>query len=182
MTNATTQTHHTNNKEIPTMSSTTTVARTRVAPSMFRHVDPDPLEPPADPLEPPADQIDPPTTPNTGEAAKYRRQLRAAETERDQLRDQLGELRRGEVERLAAGQLTNPDDLFALGSVSVDELLDDAGQVNAEAVSARIAEVLKVRPYLALPKLSSSSADQGRREHAPGPPSFSALFRDRKGR
>lgn len=60
------------------------------------------------------------------EAAKYRRKLRDTETERDQLRDRVTGFQRAEVERLAAGRITNPAALWAAG-VELESLLGPDG-------------------------------------------------------
>ena len=67
------------------------------------------------------------------EAAKYRRQLRDTETERDALRERVHTLQRAEVEQLAA-HLAKPAALWASGT-TLDDLLDDAGNVDAAKVS-----------------------------------------------
>ena len=75
------------------------------------------------------------------EAAKYRRQLRATETERDQLRDQLAAQRRAVVDwrsSNAIGGAVDPELLDAAG-IDVDTLIDpDTGQLDMTAVDAFI--------------------------------------------
>ena len=71
------------------------------------------------------------------EAAKYRRRLREAETERDRLSEQVGALQRAEVERLATADDLRPAALWASG-VELAGLLTDDGTVDAEKVSAAI--------------------------------------------
>jgi hypothetical protein len=82
------------------------------------------------------------------EAAKYRRQLRDAEEERDALASRVESHQRREVEQLA-GALAQPGDLFTLGDVTVADLLDENGEIDAETVAAKVAELLESRPGLA---------------------------------
>jgi len=98
------------------------------------------------------------------EAARYRRRLREAEgqrdavtAERDGLAQRVERMQRADVERLAStGGLAAPADLWALGGVELAELLDDDGEVDAEAVAEAVAGVLEARPGL-----------RGRRRPAP---------------
>lgn len=61
------------------------------------------------------------------EAAKYRRQLREAETERDTLRGRLETMQRTEVERIARTEhnLTKPAAIWSAGTDLADLLADD---------------------------------------------------------
>lgn len=72
------------------------------------------------------------------EAAKYRRRLREAETERDRLAGQVESLQRAEVERLATVDGLRPAALWASG-VELADLLTDDGTVDASKVSVAIA-------------------------------------------
>lgn len=69
------------------------------------------------------------------EAAKYRRQLRETQAERDQLREQIDAMRRAEVERLAGAVLRKPAGLWASG-VQVTDLLAEDGMVDRDKVVA----------------------------------------------
>lgn len=69
------------------------------------------------------------------EAAKYRRQLRETQAERDQLREQIDAMRRAEVERLAGAVLRKPSGLWAAG-VQVADLLAEDGTVDPGKVEA----------------------------------------------
>lgn len=71
------------------------------------------------------------------EAAKYRRRLREAETERDQLAAQVDALQRAEVERHAAAAELKPAALWSAGTQLADLLADD-GTVDAAKVSTAI--------------------------------------------
>ncbi|EID80804.1 MULTISPECIES: hypothetical protein [Rhodococcus] len=81
------------------------------------------------------------------EAARYRRQLRDTEAERDALTAKVEAFQRAEVERLA-GELAQAGDLFDVGGVELADLLDENGEVNTEAVATKIAELLESRPGL----------------------------------
>ena len=75
------------------------------------------------------------------EAAKYRRQLRATETERDQLRDQLTAQRRAVIDwrsSNAVGGSVDPQLLDAAG-IDVDDFIDpETGHLDMTAVDAFI--------------------------------------------
>lgn len=83
------------------------------------------------------------------EAARYRRQLRETETERDGLRGTLERLQRAEVHRLAADQLAQPDDVFDVGRVELADLLDDDGNVDEDLLATAIHGLVTDRPGLA---------------------------------
>ena len=81
------------------------------------------------------------------EAARYRRQLRAAEAERDALRSQVEGYHRAEVERLAGARgLIDPLDVWASG-VSLDQMLTDAGAVDTARVEKVVADIAQSRPH-----------------------------------
>ncbi len=71
------------------------------------------------------------------EAAKWRRQLRETEAERDTLRSRVEAMQRSEVERLAAGRLAKPASLWAAGAQLADLLTED-GDVDPEKVAAAL--------------------------------------------
>ncbi len=83
------------------------------------------------------------------EAAGYRRQLRAAETERDTVAARLTALQRREAERLASERgvrvLDDGRDLWA-GGVVLDNLLADDGTVDPDKVTAATKQVLTDHP------------------------------------
>jgi hypothetical protein len=72
------------------------------------------------------------------EAAKYRRRLREAEAERDQLAEQIEAMRRAEVERLATADSLRPAALWASG-VELSDLVAEDGTVDESKVSEAIA-------------------------------------------
>lgn len=96
-----------------------------------------------------ADQPDPPESDDVAalrhEAAQRRRELRAAEAERDSLRERVVGYERDAVNRLAGERLANAEDLLL--AVSLDDLRDDSGAVSAEKASAAIDAVLEQRPH-----------------------------------
>lgn len=85
------------------------------------------------------DQADATDSPNK-EAAKWRTKLRAAEAERDTLRDQLAAHQRAIIDWRAvnsAGGAVDPQLLDAAG-INVTDLLDDQGQLDMAAVDTFI--------------------------------------------
>lgn len=82
------------------------------------------------------------------QAKRYRLALRAAEAERDALLGRVEGFQRAEVERLAAAQLAQSDDLFTVGGIELADLLDENGNVDAELVNAATATLVETRPGL----------------------------------
>ncbi len=72
------------------------------------------------------------------EAAKYRRRLREAEAERDQLAERIEAMQRAEVERLATADTLRPAALWASG-IELADLMADDGTVDGSKVSEAIA-------------------------------------------
>ena len=112
---------------------------------------------PTEPVETeqPAEQPAAEETPDTPkganhEAAKYRRQLRAAETERDTLREQLAAVQRAEVERLAADHLADPGDVWA--GTDLEPLLAEDGTVAPDKVRAAAQDLLGHKPHWRKPE------------------------------
>lgn len=97
--------------------------------------------------EPDEDQDDAGDGPGR-EAAKYRRRLREAENERDQLAGRVEALQRAEVDRLAKADGMRPAALWASGT-ELAGLLDDDGTVDAAKVTAAIEGA---REQLGIPK------------------------------
>jgi hypothetical protein len=81
--------------------------------------------------------------------ARYRVERNQARAERDALARRVEQLLTREAERLAAKSLANPADLMTLGGVTINDLLDDDGEVDPEKVDAVVAEILASRPGLA---------------------------------
>lgn len=71
------------------------------------------------------------------EAARYRRQLREVEGERDTLRGQLDAMRRSVVDGMVEAAHLKPTALWASGA-QLDALLDEAGVVDPVKVAAAI--------------------------------------------
>lgn len=69
--------------------------------------------------------------------ARYRRQLRETEAERDQLRATVETLQRAEVERLAGKAIQKPTALWS-ADVQLVDLLDDTGAVDPAKVNAAV--------------------------------------------
>lgn len=82
--------------------------------------------------------------------AKLRKRAQDAETERDQLREVLGGLRRGEVERRLTGTLTNPADVWH--TVGVEELLDESGALDAAKIDAAAEAIQETHPNWLVPR------------------------------
>ncbi|WP_051021155.1 hypothetical protein [Nocardia araoensis] len=84
-------------------------------------------------------------TPNR-EAAKYRRQLRTVETERDALRERVTAFEREQVERLAADRLADPADLWT-GGVDLETLRGKDGAIDPAKVGKSIDALLQSHPH-----------------------------------
>ena len=82
------------------------------------------------------------------EAARYRTQLRATEADLASAQERINQMQQREAERVAASDLANPADLFTLGGVTVEDLLNEDGEIDAERVAEIVAEVLGTRPGL----------------------------------
>ena len=94
-----------------------------------------------------------PAAPEQGNReARYRKQLREAEAERDSLRDAVTSFQRSEIERLT--DLEKPAAIWATG-VTVDELLTDEGQIDSDKVRVAVQvarDELGVRPPARAPQ------------------------------
>lgn len=140
-----------------------------------------PGEPPA--ADPEADALEGEETPSRREA-RYRVALRAAEAERDQLREQLETLRRREVERLATAEhgLAKPAALWKLTEANASELLGDDGEIDAnrvaELVNTAIATLgLAVKPPPSLPPSPNAGREM---QGAPGGVGWGDVLSSRK--
>ena len=96
----------------------------------------EPTTPPTEPTEPTEGEQ---STANS-EAAKYRRQLRAAEAERDTLKDTLEATRRSLIEGIAARDfhVGKPDAIWRLADIKVGDLLTEAGDIDNDKVGAAV--------------------------------------------
>ena len=97
---------------------------------------PDAPETPESAVETEQDPTDP-ADKSGREAAKYRRQLREVEAERDQLRATVESLQRAEAQRLAATELAQPAALWAAG-VQLGDLIDPDGQIDPAKVAQAV--------------------------------------------
>ncbi|WP_127783258.1 hypothetical protein [Rhodococcus sp. X156] len=91
------------------------------------------------------------------EAARYRRQLREAEAERDALRDQLTAAHKQIVED-AAG-LTKPAALWAAG-ITVDELFTD-GHLDTDALTTAVTTAADALGLTRVPRTPKADPSQG---------------------
>jgi hypothetical protein len=113
------------------------------------------------------------------EAARYRTQLRAAEAERDTLRERLAVLDGRDVERIAGERMADGADLARYG-VTVDQLLDDDGLVDDTKVAAAVDALLAERPHLAVRARPRPDRSQGARGDAGASgPTFADVLRGR---
>ena len=115
------------------------------------------------------------TTKLRREAAGYRVRARDAETERDGLRVRLDRHDRVQVEQIAAEHLAAPGDLFL--TVEMNDLRDDAGEVDPAKVTAAIDQAVQERPHWR--RAARVDFDAGVRS-APQPqrPSFGQTLKD----
>ena len=79
--------------------------------------------------------------------ARYRTQLRAAEAERDQLRERLEQRDRADVEHLVANRLIDPQDLWAGGVTLADVMDPDSGDISPQLVDEAVTRVTKEHPH-----------------------------------
>ncbi len=85
------------------------------------------------------------------EAAKYRRQLRDTEADRDGLRERLTGYERREAERVAANTLADGADLWAAGT-TLDDLRSDDGTLDEAKIAAAAQSITADRPHWAKPR------------------------------
>jgi hypothetical protein len=104
------------------------------------------------------------------EAARYRTSLRDTEAERDGLRDRLNKYRRQDVDALVANRLANADDLFLVSTM--DDLVNDDGDVDPEKVGAAVDAALEARPHWASPPAERPDFGGGARPGHREAPSF----------
>lgn len=111
--------------------------------------------------EHPADQDGP-----GREAARYRRQLRDAESERDGLRGKVAALQRSEVQRIAAETLAVPSSLWASG-IELSSLLGEDGSVDPGLVAAAAANAASTMGLAPRTRNPAPDLGQGQRSQAP---------------
>lgn len=119
-----------------------------------------------------------PTEPSPGsEAAKYRTQLRATETERDTLTTRVETLTRREAARQAAEVLEVGDDLFDVGRVDLADMFDADGELDPVKVRDAARVVVQARPGLATTKQGRVGGFQGARGGITPSTSWSSVLR-----
>jgi hypothetical protein len=79
--------------------------------------------------------------------AKYRTQLRAAEAERDQLKERLERRDKADVERMIQSKLIDPADLWAAGVTLADVCDPDTGEISPQLVDEAVTRVVKQHPH-----------------------------------
>ncbi len=111
--------------------------------------------------------------------ARYRVERNEARAERDALAQRVERMQRDEVERLAAGGLSHPADLFSLSGNDLADYLTESGDVDADKVAADVAAVLAERPGLRRqsPAFDPSQGTGGTVPKAPTP-TWGAVFKD----
>lgn len=110
------------------------------------------------------------------EAARYRTQLRAVESERDALVARVEAFQKADAERMAGETLANGEDLWLTG-LSVDHVLDDDGRVDPDVVAAKVQEITRERPHFA--RLKFGNIDQGPQGSGKPKPTFADALRGR---
>jgi len=81
------------------------------------------------------------------EAAKWRREYRAAETKLTVAEARVAEMQRAEIARLAATKLADPTDLWLAPGVDLGGLLGDDGLVDPERVEEATEAILESKPH-----------------------------------
>lgn len=99
------------------------------------------------------DGRDPRLTKARKEAASYRTRLRDVEARLEAATGQLTRLRRAAIEQAATGpgRLRDGADLWAAG-ITVDELVDDDGNVDRDLLDQAVTKVRTDRPHWAAPQ------------------------------
>lgn len=118
----------------------------------------------------------PEASPNS-EAARYRRQLREVEAERDALAERLQGHQRREVEAMVADLLDVPADLFDIGQVQPSDFYNDDGTLNEAELRAAAGALLEERPRLGKPR-PTGPRWQNFGQYAPPPPQRGAAWSD----
>lgn len=122
------------------------------------------------------------TEPQSGNEGKASREAARYRTERNDARAELADanarierMQRAEAERIAGNHLSDSSDLFALGGRDLADLLNDEGDVDAEAVDALAREIIKTRPGLR--KYSAVDRTIGLSGPVHSAPTWDALFK-----
>lgn len=111
--------------------------------------------------------------------ARFRRERNEAREERDALAQRVERMQRSEIERLAAGALSHPGDLFSLSGNEPADYLTEAGDVDADKVAADVAAILAERPGLKrnAPAVDPTRGTGGRQAPAKSAPSWTGLIK-----
>ena len=104
---------------------------------------PEPIEN-TDPAATPEPDTGEPEAPPRSKDARNRVELR-------ETRARLERLQRREIERIAAEKMADAADLWT-GGVTVDDVLDDQGDIDDDKVHAAVDGLLEQRPHWAAPK------------------------------
>lgn len=122
-------------------------------------------------VEPTTEQNPEPEAPKGNKEARYRVERNEARTERDALAERVARMQRNEIERLAAGALAHPADLFTLSGNDTADYLTDDGDVDPDKVAAGVAAVLVERPGLGTrsPAFDPTQGTGGRPKPKPVP-------------
>lgn len=124
--------------------------------------------------EPDDEQDQQDTSKASRQAAKYRRQLRDTEAERDTLQEQVSTLRRTIAEESLRGVLAKPSALWLTG-VEAADFYDDAGNLDTDALAAAAKDAAAQNGLQPFRKFGGS-VDGGARESNVTPPRFSDMF------
>lgn len=76
---------------------------------------------------------------------RYRQKLRETEAERDALLQRVETLQRGEVQRMVADKLADPEDFWR--ETTLADLLDDSGDLAPDKVFERVSGLLEDHPH-----------------------------------
>ena len=103
---------------------------------------------PAEPTDTPEAAGDTPDAESRRDT-RYRQRLRETEAERDALLQRVEHMQRGEVQRLTADRLADPEDLWR--ETELADLLDERGNIDTTKVDGRVGALLEEHPHWATP-------------------------------
>ncbi|OBK58296.1 hypothetical protein A5656_16615 [Mycobacterium gordonae] len=138
-------------------------------------VDATDTHPAADDREAP--EADSPESSPNSEAARYRRQLRDVQAERDALTDRVRAYQRRECESMVSDLLDVPADLFDIGQIDITAFYDEDGTLNEGELRAAAGALLEERPRLGKPQ-PTGPRWQNFGQYAPPPPARGAGWSD----
>lgn len=121
------------------------------------------------------------------EAAKYRRQLRDVEAQRDQLGERLAAMQQSQAETLAREHLADGADIWRDG-LELSAVLDNDGNLDPAKVAAAAKATRTAHPHWAAPQPHKvikrnqfASGATGRQLHDPAPTSWQKVLNTRLG-